>query len=167
MKVRLIFLLVAFSMIMASADAQVYLTLRKKGSTRKYQYFKGNKITYKMKGFDQFFTDRITDFADSTIIMENNILLVDQLYEVDIRNASSNRSAIWNTAESALPPIGIGLLALDIFNHTVVDGNDFSLDKGVTTTSALLVTTGYAIRIMRRKFIKLHKPKFEAYIVGF
>ncbi len=166
MKVRIIFLLVAFFMIMASADAQVYLTLRKKGSTRKYQYFRGSKITYKMKGYDQFFTDRITDFADSTIILENNIILVKQLYEVDIRNASSNRPAIWNAGETALPPIGIGLLALDIFNHSVIDGNEFSLDKGVTTTSAVLVTTGYALRIMRRKIIKLHKPKFEAYIIG-
>ncbi|MCE7991439.1 MAG: hypothetical protein HEP71_05640 [Roseivirga sp.] len=166
MKVRLIFLLAAFSMIMASADAQVYLTLRKKGSTRKYQYFKGNKITYKMEGYDRFFTDRITDFADSTIILENNIILIDQLYEVDVRNAASNRPAIWNAGETALPTIGIGLLALDIFNHSVIDRNEFSLDRGVTTTSAVLVTTGYALRIMRRKFIKLHNPKFEAYIVG-
>lgn len=166
MKVRIIFLLAAFSMIMASADAQVYLTLRKKGSTRKYQYFRGSKITYKMKGYDQFFTDRITDFADSTIILENNIILVKQLHEVDIRNATNNRPAIWNAGETALPPIGIGLLALDIFNHSVIDGNDLSLDRGVTTTSAVLVTTGYALRIMRRKIIKLHKPKFEAYIIG-
>lgn len=166
MKVRLIFLLAAFSMIMASADAQVYLTLRKKGSTRKYQYFKGNKITYKMQGYDQFFTDRITDFADSTIILENNIILIDQLYEVDVRNASSNRPPIWNAGETALPTIGIGLLALDIFNHSVIDGNDFSLDRGVTTTSAVLVTTGFALRVMRRKIIKLHNPKFEVYIVG-
>ncbi|GAB5525733.1 MAG: hypothetical protein Roseis2KO_36050 [Roseivirga sp.] len=153
-------------MTAASVDAQVYLTLRKKGSTRKYQYFRGSKITYKMKGYDQFFTDRITDFADSTIILENNIILVSQLHEVDIRNASSNRPAIWNAGETALPTIGIGLLALDIFNHSVIDGNDFSLDKGVTTTSGVLITTGYALRIMRRKIIKLHKPKFEAYIVG-
>jgi hypothetical protein len=166
MKVRIILLTAAFFMCIASADAQVYLTLRKKGSTRKYQFFRGNNITYKMEGMDEFFTDRITDFADSTIILENNILLIEQLHEVDVRNANSNRPEILRQAEAVLPGIGIGLMALDIFNHTVVDGNSLTLDKGVTTTSAVLVTTGFALRIMRRKTIKLYKPKFEAYIIG-
>lgn len=167
MKFRPLLLLIAFLCIAASADAQSYLVLRKKGSTRKYQYFRGNELVYRMKGFDQFFTDRITDFADSTIILENNILLVEQLAEVDIRNANSNRPAILRSAEAVLPGIGIGLMTLDIFNHTVIDGRDFSLDRRTTITSAALVTTGYALRLMRRKYIKLEKPKFEAYVVGF
>lgn len=166
MKIRFILLFAAFTMIMASADAQVYLTVRKKGTTRKYQFFRGNQITYKMKGFDQFLTDRITDFADSTIVMENNILLVEQLHEIDVRNANSNRPEILRSAEAVLPVIGIGWLALDIFNHTIIDGNEFSLDRRVTTTSGVLIVTGLTLNLLRRKVIKLHKPKFEAYIIG-
>ena len=98
--------------------------------------------------------------------MENNIILVSQLEEVDVRNARSNRAPVARSAENLLPVAGVGLMALDIINHSVIDGNEFSLDQRTTTTAAALVATGYALKFMRRKKIKLYKEKFEAYIVG-
>ena len=166
MKFRPVLLIFALLLAFQSVDAQSYLLLRKKGSMRRYTYFKGNELVYRMKGFDQFFSDRITDFADSTIILENNIILISQLDVVDVRNAQSNRAPIVRSAENLLPVVGIGLFVLDIFNHTVVDGNDFSLDERTTVTAGALVVSGYALKLMRRKYIKLYKPKFEAYIVG-
>lgn len=166
MKCRHFLLLIGLFLAFESATAQSYLVLRKKGSSRRYEYFKGNELVYRMKGYDQFFSDRITDFADSTIILENNIVLIEQIEEVDVGQARSNRPQLLRSSESVLPGIGIGLMVLDLFNHTVIDGNDFSLDKRTTATAATLVATGYALRLMRRKYIKLNKPKFEAFIVG-
>ena len=166
MKFRPALLVFALLLAFQAVDAQTYLLMRKKGSMRRYTYFRGSELVYKMKGYDAFFTDRITDFADSTIILENNIILLEQLDVVDVRNAQSNRSPITRSAESLLPGIGIGLFALDIFNHSVIDGNELSLDKRTTVTAAALVASGYALKLMRRKYIRLYKPKYEAYIVG-
>ena len=165
MKLRNITFLLGLFILTHRAQAQ-YLVLRKKGSKRKYEYTVGTTFKYKQKGFDMYFTDRITDFADSTIILENNLISIDQIAEVDIQNAYSNRADILMLGENYLPWIGVGLLAIDLVNHTLVDGNDFSSDRGVTTFSGILVATGLSLRFFRRKRVKLTNPKFEAYISG-
>ena len=146
--------------------AQSYLVLRKKGSQRKYEYFPGNEFIYKMRGMDEFFRDRITDFADSTIILENNILRINQIVEVDIRNAKSNRPDILRSAESILPVAGILFFVIDFVNYAWIDGKDYEFDRGVNTASAIMVGTGLGLKLVRKKFFKLNKPNREAYIVG-
>ena len=133
---------------------------------RRYTYYKGNELVYKQKGYDAYFRDRIIDFADSTIVLENNIILVNQLEVVDVRRANSNRASILRSAETVLPTLGVGLMAIDLFNHSVIEGNELTLDQGVTTAAGAMVASGFILRGMRRKYIKLNKPKFEAYIVG-
>jgi hypothetical protein len=165
MKLRHITLLLGLFLLAQTVQAQ-YLVLRKKGSKRKYEYTVGSTFVYKQKGFDVYFKDKIVDFADSTIIMENNLLALDQIEIVDIQNSYSNRPEILMLGENYLPWIGVGLFAIDFINYTLVDGNSYSLDRGVTTTSAVLVGTGLALKFMRRKKVNLTKPKFEAYIVG-
>lgn len=165
MKVRytLSFLLLLF--LFQGLSAQDYLLIRKKGSMRRYEYRVGDTFVYKQKGMKEFFKDRITQFVDSTIVMENNIVLIEQIIEVDVQNAFTNRPQLLLAAERTLPTIGYGLLAIDLFNNTVVDGNEFSLDKGTTITSGALVVSGYALKAFRRKRIDLTREKFEAYIV--
>lgn len=148
------------------AVSQVYMVARKKGTMRKYEYFVGSKIVYKQKGQEVYFTDRITEFGDSTLVLENNILLTSQIAELDVRNAESNRSEFLRASETLLPTLGIGLLAIDLFNHTVVDGNSFELDRSTTTTAGILVAAGYGLKFARRKKVDLTNPKFEVYIVG-
>lgn len=166
MKVRstLLFLLLLF--LFQGLSAQDYLLIRKKGSTRRYEYRVGDYLVYKQKGMPEFFTDRITEFVDSTIVLENNIVLLEQLTEVDIQNAETNRPEILRAAERVLPTAGYGLLALDLFNNTIVSGNKFTLDEGTTISAATMVGTGYAIRAIRRKRVDFTKGKFEAYIVA-
>lgn len=165
MKIRHLTFLLGLFIMAHTANAQ-YLVLRKKVSKRKYEYTVGSTLKYKQKGFEEFFTDRITDFADSTIILENNILAIDQLEIVDIQNSVSNRAPILKMGENYLPWIGVGLLSIDLINHTLVDKQKFSLDRGVTTTSAILVGAGLGLRFARRKKVDLRKDKFEAYIIG-
>ncbi|HEY9116671.1 MAG TPA: hypothetical protein VIN11_02530, partial [Roseivirga sp.] len=97
--------------------------------------------------------------------MENNIILIEQIVEVDIQNAFTNRPQLLGAAERILPTAGIGLLAIDLFNNSVIDGNKFSLDQGTTITAAAMVGMGYTMKAFRRKRIDLTKEKFEAYIV--
>lgn len=165
MNVKQLTLLLGFFILGHTLQAQ-YLVLRKKGTKRKYEYTVGSTLVYKQKGFDVYFKDRITDFADSTIILENNLLALSQIEVVDIQNSFSNRPEIFMLGENYLPWIGAGLMAIDLINHTVVDGNSFSLDPGVTTVSAAMIATGLGLKFIRRKKVKLTNPKFEAYIIG-
>jgi len=165
MKVRHLFLLIALFFFYQDLSAQAYMVVRKKGTQRRYEYRAGTYLTYKQKGWDIYTTDRIVEMKDSTLVLENNLILIEQIESIDIQNASTNRPEILRTAESFLPVIGYGLLALDLFNLTIIDGNEFSLDERTTTTSAALVLTGYSLKIFRRKKIDLTKPKFEAFII--
>ncbi|OEJ99653.1 hypothetical protein BFP71_08765 [Roseivirga misakiensis] len=148
-------------------SAQSYMVVRKKGGSRRYEYRPGNYLVYLQKGNTQFFRDRITEFADSTIVLENNILRLNQIETIDVSNAFSNRSRLLRGVEEVLPVAGVGYFALDIFNDSVIDGNRLSLDEGVTVTSGALVLSGFMLKWMRRKKVDLTNPKFEAYIVGF
>tara|TARA_R110000796_G_scaffold252557_1_gene387720 strand:- start:111535 stop:112041 length:507 start_codon:yes stop_codon:yes gene_type:complete len=166
MKAKWPFFVLCLLFVSEAAFSQTYLVVRKKGSMRKFEYFEGSTIVYKQKGQEVFFTDRITEFADSTLVLENNILHTSQITEIDVRGAESNRSKFLRASETLLPTSGIGLMAIDLFNHTVVDGQSFSLDRSTTTTAAILVATGYTMKLARRKKVDLTNPKFEVYIIG-
>ncbi len=166
MKAKWPFLVICLLFVSEVVFSQTYLVVRKKGSMRKYEYFVGSKIVYRQKGQEVYFSDRITEFADSTLVLENNILHTSQITEIDVRGAESNRSQFLRASETLLPTLGIGLMAIDLFNHTVVDGQKFSLDRSTTTTAGILVVTGYTMKLVRRKKVDLTNPKFEIYIVG-
>jgi hypothetical protein len=166
MKAKWPLVLLCLALATQTAFSQTYLVVRKKGSTRKYEYFVGSQIVYKQKGYDVFFTDRISEFADSTLILNDNIITISQIAEIDLRNASSNRAPILRTSEDLLPALGIGLMAIDLFNNSIVDGNDFSLDRSTTITSGVLLATGYGLKLARRKKADFANPKFELYIIG-
>jgi len=167
MKIKKLFFILGLLFCVQALFAQSYMVVRKKGSSRRYEYRPGNYLVYLQKGNTQFFRDRITEFADSTIVLENNILRLNQIETINVSSAFSNRAPIWRGVEDILPAVGVGYLALDLFNNTIIDGNSFTLDEGVTTTSGALVLAGFGLKWMRRKKIDLTNPKFEAYIVGF
>lgn len=166
MNLKRLFFVLGLLFCFQAASAQAYMVLRKKGSTRRYEYRTGNYLVYKQKGESDFFTDRITDFADSTVVLENNIITLDQIEVVNVSNAFSNRSPLLRSAEDVLPVAGYGLLAIDLFNNSVIEGNPFTFDTGTTATSAAMVLTGYGLKWMRRKKVDLTNPKFEIFIVG-
>lgn len=166
MKLKKVFFVLGLLFFFQAASAQAYMVLRKKGTTRRYEYREGNYLIYKQKGELDFFTDRITQFADSTIVLENNIIRLDQIEIVNISNAFSNRSPLLRSAEDLLPAAGYGLLAIDLFNNSVIEGNPFTFDNGTTFSSAALVLTGYSLKWMRRKKVDLTNPKYEAFIIG-
>ncbi|MFT6828620.1 MAG: hypothetical protein ACI9Z3_000378 [Roseivirga sp.] len=166
MKAKWPLMLLCLALATQTAFSQTYLVVRKKGSTRKYEYFVGSQIVYKQKGYDVFFTDRISEFADSTLILADNIITISQIAEIDLRNASSNRAPILRTSEDLLPALGFGLMAIDLFNNSIVDGNEFSLDRSTTITSGVLLATGYVMKLARRKKADFANPKFELYIIG-
>ncbi len=166
MKMNKLLFILGLLFCFQSLSAQAYMVVRKKGSTRRYEYRPGDFLKYKQKGREFFYNDRITEFADSTIVLENNIIRIDQIEIINVANAFSNRSPMLRSAETLLPIAGYGLLAIDLFNNSVIEGNKFTLDDGTTATSAALVLTGYTLKWIRRKKVDLRKPKFEAFIIG-
>lgn len=167
MKINKLFFILGLLFCFEALTAQSYMVLRKKGTARRYEYRAGDNFIYRQKGSDVFYDDRITEFADSTVVLENNIIRIDQIAEVNVSNAFSNRPEIFRSAERVLPIAGYGLFAIDLFNNSIVEGNPFTLEEGTTITSGALILTGYSLKWMRRKKINLTNPKFEVYIVNF
>lgn len=165
---KAVFVVILLSFFFAEISiAQNYLIVRKIGSTRKFEYFAGDSFTYQQKGEPLYFTDIITELKDSLIVLENNIINISQIKAIDVRGAESNRPRIYRAAEVTLPTMGIGLLAIDLINNSIIEGNEFSLDGGTTSTAAVMVGTGLLLRTIRRKKIDLENPKFEAYIITY
>ncbi len=165
MKVKHLFLLLGMFFLFTDLSAQAYMVVRKKGTKRRYEYRAGSYLTYKQKGWDIYTTDRITDLKDSTLVLENNLLLIEQIESIDIQNAATNRSDFLRSAEGLAPVIGIGLMGLDFINHSVIDGNPYTFDERTTTTAAVFVVTGFGLKLFRRKKVHLTKPLFEAFII--
>lgn len=166
MQLKKLFFVLGLLFCFQSLSAQAYMVLRKKGTMRRYEYRVGDYFVYKQTGRKAYLTDRITQFVDSTIVLENNIITIDEVEVVNVSNAFSNRSTLLLGAESILPVAGFGLLGIDLFNNSIIDGNGFSLDPGTTASSGILVLTGYGLKWMRRKKVDLTNPKFEAFIIG-
>lgn len=167
MKKALLPILLVLFFLAEVSWAQNYLIVRKIGSTRKFEYYAGSSLTYLQRGEPLYFTDVITELRDSLIVLENNIINVSQIQAIDVRGAESNRPGIFRVAEFTLPTLGIGLLAIDFINNSIVEGNEFSLDEGTTTAAATMIGTGLILKAVRRKKIDLDNPNFEAYIVNY
>jgi hypothetical protein len=54
---------------------------------------------------------------------------------------------------------GTGLFLIDQFNNVVIDGNEAELDKGVTTTSLIMVGTGLPLALIKKKYVRLGRRK--------
>lgn len=165
MKIKHLFLLLGLFFIYTDLSAQAYMVVRKKGTKRRYEYRAGSYLTYKQKGWDIYTSDRIVELKDSTLVLENNLILIEQIESIDIQNAFTNRNKLLRQAEAMLPVIGVGLMALDFINHTVLEGNTYTLDERTTVSAAYFVATGYALKFMRRKKVHLTNPKFEVFII--
>ena len=115
MKIKHLFLLLGLFFIYTDLSAQAYMVVRKKGTKRRYEYRAGSYLTYKQKGWDIYTSDRIVELKDSTLVLENNLILIEQIESIDIQNAFTNRNKLLRQAEAMLPVIGVGLMGTGLY----------------------------------------------------
>ena len=151
-------LLLPFAVLVFGAQAQsTDFLLLKRGANQKSQirYYPGEDITYKSKKLGYFITDRIVEFDKDFIHLTENILSPDDIIEIDIRNKDPRNRTLRNLTYLF---IGSGALLLAVESvNSIYQDEQFEIDSGVATISAVLVGTGLALVPLRYKTFK-QKP---------
>ncbi len=128
--------------------------LLKRGTNQKSQirFYPGENITYKSDKIGFFVTDRIVSLDQDFIYLTENILRIENIREIDIRNKDPRNRTLRNLNGLFL---GAGVLLISVESiNSIYQTERFSIDQGVGITSAFLIGTGLALIPLRYKTFK-------------
>jgi hypothetical protein len=126
----------------SAAPAQTRLALVK-GDRVMALWEPGDKLLYKLEGDRKFREAFITDVRPHSLKTLN-----DSLALFDLRAVSLKGKGVGHFGQLVgrfLLVAGIGYPLVDLFNETVVQGNNYEPDDRVMTTSAIFIGTGAAL----------------------
>ncbi|MEQ9301091.1 MAG: hypothetical protein RIF33_21125 [Cyclobacteriaceae bacterium] len=143
-----------FFTIHLAALSQPYLYLNQIGRRGNYKYFEKETIRFKLKGDDTFSIGLISGFGDNYIRFSQNIISLDSIEMIDIRD--KKRALSFPATVTRLAAYGGYAYALiDWFNVSVVDGNDASLNGGVLLGATGLLGLSYGLKAIQRKYFRV------------
>ncbi|MGM0946814.1 MAG: hypothetical protein ACQEW9_16675 [Bacteroidota bacterium] len=135
------------------AQSEDFLLVKRGFQEKKYlRFYTGESITYKSKKLGYFVTDQIRGFSQDYIFLSENILALEDILEIDIRNKDKRNSTLKNLNFLILGS-GIILLTAESIN-SLYQNREFSIDRGVGLTSGILLGTGLALLPIRYKTFK-------------
>ena len=126
------------------------LILEKLGRKHRIIYQLGDEIILKQKNDPNEFRGIITEFYHSTLVVENIYVPLDAIQYVKTVHTSGFLSP---SNGPKLIIAGVALFLIDQLNHTVIQGNDFRVPKGIAIASGTLVAVGvFWTSLKYRKF---------------
>jgi hypothetical protein len=134
--------------------AQPYLYLNQIGRRGNYKFFEKETIRFKLKGDDTFSIGLITGLGDNYIRFNENIIGLDSIVMIDIRE--KKRKLSFPTTVTRLAAYGGYAYALiDWFNATAVYGDDTSINGGVLLGATGLLGLSYGLQAIQRKYFRV------------
>lgn len=152
--VIVIFLLGSISV----AQAQTHQLVVLKRDRILARFYEGDMMRFAIYPEKKFRYDRIVAFTDTTIITTQDTILYYTLSKIDLRNkldGGLNLKVIGTTLITA----GIILPLGDWINVDLIQNDDYSFDRGIGTTSAVLIGTGAAMIALNKSHITLYGRK--------
>jgi len=149
-----ILLLLLFSMALRDAYAQKQLVLLK-GQKVILRLYPGDDIELKMRGNEDRIYSYVNNLFDTAMMAHETLIpfsKIERIYFV--------RTNFMNRVGMALIIGGIGYFLIDQLNTVIVHGEDMTLDKGVTTTSAVMVGVGLPMMLIKKKSQRM-KPGYH------
>ena len=146
-------LTVLFSSSEVFAQSKDFILL-KRGANQKSQirFYPGEDITYKSDKLDFFITDRIVRLDNNFIYLTENILGIDNIKEIDVRNKDPRNQTLRNL-NALILGAGVILISVESIN-SIYQTESFSIDQGVGVTSAILIGTGLGLLPLRYNIFK-------------
>ncbi len=129
------------------------MVLEKMGTKKRYIYYVGEQIEYRLPSQKSYNQGVVSNILDSAFVASSDTIRFSSISNINIRN--KRESGIVNTAGPVLITAGVVLLAIDVINRGLVQNDGYTWDAGVGTTSAVLVTTGALIMILKKDKISL------------
>lgn len=148
--VLFLFFTLSFSSFSQSKD----FLLLKRGTNQKSQirFYPGENITYKSDKLGYFITDRIVSLDQNFVYLTENILRIENIKEIDVQDKDPRNRTLRNL-NALILGAGVILISVESIN-SIYQTENFSIDRGVGITSAILIGTGLALLPVRYKTFK-------------
>ena len=137
-----------FSFSILFAFSQTFLVLEKMGTKKRFVYHTGQQIEYQLAEHKSFERNTITNILDSALVTNNDTISFSEISTVNVK--SKRETGIVSAAGPVLISAGVVLLAIDAINRGLIQEGGYTWDSGIGATSAILVTTGALIMVLKK-----------------
>lgn len=161
LKKSVLSIILLFCLIHMDLFAQNYLILQRgKNEKSRLTYEIGESIVYLQKGLDYYIADVIREINQDVIVLEENILALDQIEAIDVRNKDPRNQTLSNI--SLLPIAAGGLLFMAGGINSLYAEQNISYEPGVLVISGVLIGGGLMLQPLRyRKFKNKGRNKLQ------
>ncbi|MGZ4056533.1 MAG: hypothetical protein ACXVPU_09795 [Bacteroidia bacterium] len=149
---KIIAIIILFSLLLFSCNAQKYLALDSYKITgfKRIYFHEGDNICFRIKGDNIKYKAEILQINDSTIILKDRnvpINIVDAIYRdrSNFLTRSFSKVFIWG---------GLGFVFLDTFNNAITQSETI-VDKRAVIAGGSLVAAGFIIKMFAIKKYKI------------
>lgn len=142
---RSLILIAIVILVSQEAVGQVQLLLLKRGEII-LRLDPGDTFMYRQKGSEDIHKSYVNNLSDTSVTTGNDVVSfrsIDRIY--------FSRKQFYNDAGEKFTAAGLLLFAADQINNSLIQGNDFTLDRGVSITSISLVVVGLPMALIRKK----------------
>jgi len=126
---------------------QVHLAVKNPRGKTKEEFYLGDRFVFRLKNDNTIYRGDIAslDVKNGTVLIETALIKLD---DIEVVYSQKKRNDPYS---GKLITAGILLPLIDHFNNSVVMDNEFSWNRGVLIASGSLISTGLAIKFLRRK----------------
>ncbi|MEJ1238681.1 hypothetical protein WBG78_11155 [Chryseolinea sp. T2] len=136
----------------ASAQKQLVLLKGQKVILRLYP---GDEIELKMRGSEDRIYSYVNNLFDTALMAHETLIPFSKIDRIYFEHTS-----FMNKIGTALIIGGVGYFLIDQLNTVIVQGEDFTIDENVATTSAIMVGVGLPMKLIRKKSQRM-KPGYH------
>lgn len=154
LKLIIVFLIVFQNGIGLRAQPRLKVIFTRFGAVKKYEFFAGDLLQYKLKGNHHFNTGRILVLHDSTIILNTDSISVNNIKCIRIRKNNYHARLFQKIFFIG----GFGYPALNLFNNSMNHVSPL-INQNALVISGSFIAAGLLIRQSQVKRIRITKYK--------
>jgi hypothetical protein len=146
---RVSYLVVFLVLISLGTSAQKQLILMKKERVL-LRLYPGDEIVFKIRNNKRIWRTYVNNLSDTSVVTHQDTIPFHQIERIYF-----SQEKFHNRLGAYLIAGAIALFAIDQINYTLIQGNDFNVDSGVSKASIGAVLVGVPLVLAKRKFQKI------------
>lgn len=146
---RLLVYLILFACATSSVSAQKQLILMKRENVL-LRLYPGDEIVFKLKDNKRVWRSYINNLSDTSVVIHQDTIAFYQ-----IERLYFPQQKFHNRLGAYLIAGAVALFAIDQVNYTLIQGNDFSVDSGVSKASIGGILVGIPLVLARKRYQKI------------
>ncbi len=143
----LLIILILASVVAGFSQKQLILMKRERVLLRLYP---GDEITFKLKGEDRVRKTYINNIFETAVVTHRDTVAFDR-----IERLYFTQEKFHNRLGAYLIAGGVVLFLIDQVNYSLIQGNDFTIDNGVSKASLAGIVIGVPLVLSKKKSQKL------------